>query len=71
MTETVMKSINYEDRPYRACVGIMLINDKGQIFSGLELITGQKPADATKRTTMARILRQPVSGKCRRLDKQS
>ena len=29
-----MKSINYEDRPYRACVGIMLINAKGQIFSG-------------------------------------
>ena len=34
MTETQMKSIRYEDRPYRACVGIMLINAKGLIFSG-------------------------------------
>ena len=34
MTETEIKPINYEDRPYRPCVGIMLINAKGQIFSG-------------------------------------
>ena len=34
MTKTEAKSIKYADRPYRACVGIMLINDNGQIFGG-------------------------------------
>ena len=34
MKEIKIKPINYENRPYRACVGIMLINAKGQIFSG-------------------------------------
>ena len=34
MKEIQIKPINYENRPYRACVGIMLINAKGQIFSG-------------------------------------
>ena len=34
MKETKIKTINYADRPYRACVGIMLINAKGHIFGG-------------------------------------
>lgn len=34
MIKTETKPNNYAERPYRACVGIMLINAKGQIFSG-------------------------------------
>ena len=34
MTKKEINPINYADRPYRACVGIMLINAKGQIFGG-------------------------------------
>ena len=34
MENTKTIRINYVDRPYRTCVGIMLINTKGQIFGG-------------------------------------
>ena len=34
MLEAEAKPIKYANRPYRACVGIMLINDNGQIFGG-------------------------------------
>ena len=33
MAESV-RPLEYSKRPYRPCVGIMLINDNGHIFSG-------------------------------------
>jgi putative (di)nucleoside polyphosphate hydrolase len=29
-----MRNIPYDERPYRPCVGIFLINDKKQVFGG-------------------------------------
>ena len=37
MKQTNTSSIRYQDRPYRPCVGIMLINQQGDIFGGQRL----------------------------------
>ena len=37
MKQTNTFSIRYQDRPYRPCVGIMLINQQGDIFGGQRL----------------------------------
>ena len=37
MKQTNTSSIHYQDRPYRPCVGIMLINQQGDIFGGQRL----------------------------------
>ena len=37
MKQTNTSSIRYLDRPYRPCVGIMLINQHGDIFGGQRL----------------------------------
>ena len=37
MKQTNTSSIPYQDRPYRPCVGIMLINQQGDIFGGQRL----------------------------------
>lgn len=37
MKQTNTSSIRYHDRPYRPCVGIMLINQQGDIFGGQRL----------------------------------
>lgn len=37
MKRTNTSSIRYQDRPYRPCVGIMLINQQGDIFGGQRL----------------------------------
>lgn len=37
MKQTNTSSIRYQDRPYRPCVGIMLINQQGGIFGGQRL----------------------------------
>lgn len=37
MKQTNTSSICYQDRPYRPCVGIMLINQQGDIFGGQRL----------------------------------
>ena len=37
MKQTKTSSIRYQDRPYRPCVGIMLINQQGDIFGGQRL----------------------------------
>ena len=37
MKQTNTTALRYLDRPYRPCVGIMLINPKGEIFGGQRL----------------------------------
>ena len=37
MKQTNTSPIRYQDRPYRPCVGIMLINQQGDIFGGQRL----------------------------------
>ena len=37
MKQTKTPALRYQDRPYRPCVGIMLINGQGHIFSGRRL----------------------------------
>lgn len=37
MSDGINKRQAYEDRPYRPCVGIMLINEEGKIFGGMRI----------------------------------
>ena len=37
MKQTKTPALRYQDRPYRPCVGIMLINGQGHVFSGQRL----------------------------------